>query len=63
MDSRAAAWEASIIPCRICVKMLPHRSVALFTCSDGSVSQRAFAPEGREKLLDFALYGRRNAAG
>ena len=30
---------------------------------DGSVSQRAFAPEGREKYLDFALYGRRSAAG
>ena len=29
----------------------------------GSVSQRAFAPEGREKFLDFALYGRRRAAG
>ena len=30
---------------------------------DGSVSQRAFAPEGREMYLDFALYGRRSAAG
>ena len=29
----------------------------------GSVSQRAFAPDGREKYLDFALYGRRSAAG
>ena len=28
----------------------------------GSVSQRAFAPEGWEKFLDFALYGRRSAA-
>ena len=30
---------------------------------EGSVSQRAFAPDGREKFLDFALYGRRSAAG
>ena len=30
---------------------------------DGSVSQRALAPEGREKFLDFALYRRRSAAG
>ena len=30
---------------------------------DGSVSQRAFAPDGRETYLDFALYGRRRAAG
>ena len=30
---------------------------------DGSVSQRARAPEGREKFLDFALYRRRSAAG
>lgn len=30
---------------------------------EGSVSQRAFAPDGREMFLDFALYGRRNAAG
>ena len=30
---------------------------------EGSVSQRAFAPDGRKKYLDFALYGRRSAAG
>ena len=30
---------------------------------EGSVSQRALAPDGGEKFLDFALYGRRNAAG
>lgn len=29
----------------------------------GSVSQRAFAPEGRKKHLDFALYGCRSTAG
>lgn len=55
MDSRAAAWGASIIPCRICVKMLPHRSVALFTCSDGSVSQRAKGPPPRAQTPRHAL--------
>ncbi len=54
-------------------KCLPIGRNSVFgACSDrkgsgevamGSASQRAFAPEGREKFLDFALYGHRSAAG
>ena len=64
-------WVASIMSRRGRVKTLPRRSVAPFCLfrqvgiwrsRAGSVSQRAFAPDGREKHLDFALYGRRSAA-
>ena len=37
--------------------------VGISQSRDVSVSQRAFAPGGREKFLDFALYRRRSAAG
>ena len=48
-------WDSAFWPVLIGVGIRRSRA--------GSVSQRAFAPDGREKFLDIALYGCRSAAG